>query len=701
MKQMMQHLRIELALEPGRFENVLRITVLTVLLVILLETFQTPLPAYSAYILFFISKEETASTILTGLIAALSITVSVLLTIAIYMISANEPGLRLPLLAMIVFAGMFVSRASPFGSIAFITGFLVTIALTLVDVIPTGDPLPSADLLTRSVLWLWVIVMLPVVLVIIANALTGRNPADLFDQGLKRRLELAARVFIGSVDLSDQKQLQVDAESGTSELFRYLKMPDIFYKKLQINKRANEKLLAHTGRLSVLLTEWVELKVSQPHLVDAAWKCGERLLMLSQAIKTKTETIPSFQRLTPPTYKGDTVHERKAFLLLATMIQMIEELPLLWNSRITPEAFTQKDEKKTFNFLAPDAFSNPDYCHYALKTTLAVFIAYITYNMLNWPGIRTCMITCFFVSLGTFGETVQKMTLRIIGALIGGGLGLMTIIFIMPYLTTIIGLSVITAIVAFFAAWVATSSERLSYAGLQIALAFFLCILVGYGPTIDLTEARDRVVGVLIGNLIIFLVYTIIWPTSVVAQARIALASALGKLSDMLKEQTLKDTLFLAFSDAISHAKRLISFDPFEPKYIQHERIEIDIALKDALQSICGPVILLGEQPLQMHLSATLSKELTAYCQLLGSWLNNVAKQLSSGEEFLLPLPQIDTLMHNFEQRTVESFADNWFLACRDWCHTLNERAHMLEKLLKTAVRFDNIPIYKAIKEST
>ena len=273
-----------------------------------------------------------------------------------------------------------------------------------------------------------------------------------------------------------------------------------------------------------------------------------------------------------------------------------------------PQTSTAQTKKTPLHLLAPDAFTNPDYFRYALKTTLAIFIAYITYNMLDWPGIRTCMITCFFVSLGTFGETVQKMTLRITGALIGGGLGLAAIIFIMPYLTTIMGLSLLIAIVAFFAAWVATSTERLSYAGLQIALAFFLCVLVGYGPTTDLTESRDRVVGVLLGNLIIFFVYTLIWPTTVVERAKLSLAAALTKLSQIAlptlpEEQAHKYALFLAFSDAISQAKRFVSFEPFEPKAIQVEKAALNTALQDAVQALYGPVIILMEQSYRIPLS--------------------------------------------------------------------------------------------------
>jgi len=64
--------------------------------------------------------------------------------------------------------------------------------------------------------------------------------------------------------------------------------------------------------------------------------------------------------------------------------------------------------------------------------------------------------------------------LRLSGAIIGGLLAGLSIVFLLPHFTDIGQLCALTAVVALFAGWVATSSERLSYAGMQIALAFFM-----------------------------------------------------------------------------------------------------------------------------------------------------------------------------------------------------------------------------------
>src|SRR6185295_13909960 len=129
----------------------------------------------------------------------------------------------------------------------------------------------------------------------------------------------------------------------------------------------------------------------------------------------------------------------------------------------------------------------PEHVQYALKTTAAAMFCYVLYSLLDWPGIHTCFITCFIVALGTTAETIQKLTLRIVGCLLGAGAGIAAIVFLLPALTSIQGLLGVIFVGALAAAWVAAGNPRIAYAGFQIAFAFFLCVIQGPSPAFDLT----------------------------------------------------------------------------------------------------------------------------------------------------------------------------------------------------------------------
>jgi multidrug resistance protein MdtO len=69
---------------------------------------------------------------------------------------------------------------------------------------------------------------------------------------------------------------------------------------------------------------------------------------------------------------------------------------------------------------------------HALKTTAAAVFCYLLYSLLDWPGIHTCFITCYIVAQTTAAESVEKLSLRIIGCLIGAAAGIAAIVFLVP-----------------------------------------------------------------------------------------------------------------------------------------------------------------------------------------------------------------------------------------------------------------------------
>jgi uncharacterized membrane protein YccC len=182
----------------------------------------------------------------------------------------------------------------------------------------------------------------------------------------------------------------------------------------------------------------------------------------------------------------------------------------LWFLPDTPQAAAHRPKPKSL--FVPDAFTNPAHVHFALKVTFAAMFCYIVYEAIDWSGIHTAFITCTFIALESTEATLYKGTLRFVGCVIGGALALFSIVFFMPHMETIASLVVLVACASVIAGWVATGSERISYAGLQIAFAFFYSVFQGYAPDTDLDNVRNRVVGILFGLIVTGIVFRYIWP---------------------------------------------------------------------------------------------------------------------------------------------------------------------------------------------
>jgi uncharacterized membrane protein YccC len=245
------------------------------------------------------------------------------------------------------------------------------------------------------------------------------------------------------------------------------------------------------------------------------------------------------------------------------------------NSLFLPDAASAGAElPKPKSLFVPDAFTNPAHVHFALKVTFAAMFCYIFYSAIDWTGIHTAFITCTFIALESTGATLHKGVLRIGGCVIGGALALFTIVFLMPHMVTIASLGVVVACASAIAGWVATGSELISYAGLQIAFAFFYSVFQGYAPDTDLDNVRDRVVGILFGLIVTGVVFAYIWPEHTIDRLRDALRAALRQLAQLLeipRPETSIETgkaeahsLIAGTSRSFDQAKRYVELTQFE-----------------------------------------------------------------------------------------------------------------------------------------
>ncbi|SPX54998.1 tripartite multidrug resistance system membrane fusion protein [Klebsiella pneumoniae] len=166
---------------------------------------------------------------------------------------------------------------------------------------------------------------------------------------------------------------------------------------------------------------------------------------------------------------------------------------------------------------------------------------------------HTIMLSCVIVAQPGLGATMQKTWLRIGGALLASLLALLLIAFVQPWTDSLTDLLAMSLPVLALAAWIAAGSERIAYAGIQIGFTFALAFLSWFAPLTNLTELRDRVLGILLGVLVSSIVHLYLWPDSEAPQLKTRLAALYRRLADCLaapKEAVPLAPLLVAFTDS-------------------------------------------------------------------------------------------------------------------------------------------------------
>ncbi len=502
-----------LAPVPGRLGRAIEISVACTIVMVVSMTYEIPETALSTYLIFFAAKENSGLNIVMGTVFIVLVSVIFVLLIPLTALTDTAPETRLFVIGALAFGFFFLSGASKLAPVA------NTVGLVVADVLYMLSSLPSGELSLRGLLYLPLVVGMPMAVFIAYNIVFGRRPDRLVRRAVAARLDgVAQRLRSGAAGWRSAGASTL--AGGNAALFTALKMTAL----LQLQPPDTRDRLRDLVVLSYSLMMVADALAAdgaaarpEPGLATRIQDLGAAVRSLPRLVTTAEETHPG----EAPPSERDLASQMAA--LVGSMERVVAGGPRA-DLGPAPQA-----EKKTSRFFVPDAFSSPRHVRHAAKGTAAVLICYLTIVLLNWSKIATCIVTCFVVGLSSAGETTQKLTLRITGACIGGILGLATIVVILPNTTDIAGLSLLIALGALPAAWVAVGPPTVAYLGFQIAYAFFLCVLQGSAPAFDLTVARDRIIGVLFGDIVMFLIFANVYPASILGRLKGDVAALLGK----------------------------------------------------------------------------------------------------------------------------------------------------------------------------
>jgi hypothetical protein len=159
----------------------------------------------------------------------------------------------------------------------------------------------------------------------------------------------------------------------------------------------------------------------------------------------------------------------------------------------------------------PIAVNDPAILRYSLKVGLCIVIGYVIGLTTQRVELSTIVVTVVITALPTYGAALNKMVLRIVGAIIGGIVALGTIIIVSPNFETLPTYMLVLFVVFYFSAYSSLTSGRVSYAGNQLGTTFAI-VVAGLSPAVNIYEPLWRIWGILLGCSVVALVFFILAP---------------------------------------------------------------------------------------------------------------------------------------------------------------------------------------------
>jgi multidrug resistance protein MdtO len=527
-----EFLKHELAPYPGRAVTVARMCLAATLVMIICNTFGIPYAFLGGIYALLISRESPRSTLSSagtvllltaGAVVYVLVSAQFVVSVPLFHFLWNIASLFLAFYALTVVANY---------------GAFVGFALVISIAVSIWDRHVPAETNVEDTLRLLLVGLIAVVVTAGVELAFGRlRPGDDIVAPVADRLDAVHSVLIcyaeqRSMDRTIEEKVIRLGMLGTSTLRRVLRRSDYSPRyRAQMGG-----VVALVGRLVDVTTALTQLSF-EPSSMDR-----EHLRSLGGAVASIRSDL--MYRRIPGSIQVSAEDEPHRVPLLREMENTVALIPQAFaGSRSIEEYQAPSEEMPGSRLFAADAFTNPEHFRFALKGCFAVSACYLIYNAIDWPGMAVpVMLTCFLTAVSTIGTSRQRQILRFAGFLVGGILiGMSSQVFILPYLDSIAGFTVFFMLVTALAAWFMTSSPRLSFFGLQLGAVFFVIHMQKFAEETSLSVARDRVAGVFLGLLMMWLIFDQLWSAPASVEMRRGFISTLRLLAQFAREPVSAD----------------------------------------------------------------------------------------------------------------------------------------------------------------